>query len=63
MRHEECMKNDEEYRMTYEVLKKNELSLDKIIEVVVKSNGIVGVGVVSLKQHIDSNLDELMRGY
>ena len=42
---------------------KNEMSLEKIIEVVVKSNCLVGVGVISLKEDIETQLNELMKGY
>lgn len=61
-KHEECMK-DPEYRRTYEVLRDHRLSYEMITEVVVKSNGMVGVGVVSFKDEVGKQLDELMRGY
>lgn len=63
MKHEECMKTDAEYKRTYDLMKEHEMSLEKILEVVVKSNGIVGVGIVSLKGNIEKQLVELMQGY
>lgn len=63
MKHEECMETDVEYKEVYEIMLNNEMSLEKILEVVVKSNCLVGVGIVSLKDNIDRQLDELMRGY
>ena len=62
MKHDEMMK-DPEYRRTYEVLRDHRLSLEMIIDVVVKSNGIVGVGIVSLKDEINTQLDLIMKGY
>ena len=63
MKHEEMIKTNAEYRRTYNLMKDHELSIEQIIEVVVKSNGMVGVGVVSFKQAIDAQLDKLMKGY
>ena len=63
MKHEGCMEGDTEYKRTYDVLLKEGLSIEKILEVVVKSNGIVGVGVVTFKDNVNRKLDELMRGY
>lgn len=57
------MQNDAEYKRTYDLMKEHEMSLEKILEVVVKSNGIVGVGIVSLKGNIEKQLVELMQGY
>lgn len=63
MKHEECMKNDAEYKKVYDIFKENDLHLQKVLEVVVKSNGLVGVGIVSFKQGVDAQLDKLMKGY
>ena len=63
MKHNECMEKDEEYARTYDLLLDGQLSIEKIIEVVVKSNGMVGVGVVSFKQGLETQLDKLMKGY
>lgn len=57
------METDAEYKRTYDLMKEHEMSLEKILEVVVKSNGIVGVGIVSLKGNIEKQLVELMQGY
>ena len=62
MKHEEMMKNDEEYRKHTGYVR-HEMSFEKIVEVVVKSNRIVGVGVISLKEVIETQLNDLMRGY
>ena len=56
MKHEEMMKNDEEYKKTYDLMLEHDMSLEKIIEVVVKSNGIVGVGVVSFKDGVNNTI-------
>ena len=63
MKHEEMMKTDKEYRQTYEVLRDFRLSFEMITEVVVKSNGMVGVGIVSFKEELNNQLDKLMKGY
>ena len=63
MKHKEMMEIDEEYKRTYDVLLDSQLSIEKIIEVVVKSNGIVGVGIVSFKDGINHQLDNYMKGY
>ena len=62
MKHERMMK-DSIYRHTYEVLKKERLAIETILEVVVKSNGMVGVGIVSFKEEVNNQLDKLMKGY
>jgi len=63
MTHEESYKTDKEYARTYDVLWEKQLSLKKILEVVVKSNGIIGVGIISLQDEIIKQLDELIKGY
>lgn len=63
MKHEEMMEHEPEYKKTYDVLLKEKLSIDRIIEVVVKSNGLVGVGVISFKDDINKLLNDLMKGY
>ena len=63
MKHEEMMETNEEYKRTYDLLLEHGLSIETILEVVVKSNRIVGVGVVTFKQKVDEQLDKLMRGY
>jgi len=64
MGHEESYKTDPEYAHTYDVLLKEGLSLEKILEVVVKSNGLIGVGIISLTSKINKQLDELaVKGY
>ena len=63
MRHEEMIKTDPEYKRTYDLMLEHNMNFEKIIECVVKSNRIVGVGIVSLKQGVDTQLDDYMRGY
>ena len=63
MKHEEMMKSNAEYRRTYNLMLEHELSIETILEVVIKSNRIVGVGVVTFKENVNKQLDKLMRGY
>lgn len=63
MKHNECMEKDEEYKRTYDLMLKHGLDIDKILEVVVKSNGMVGVGIVTFNDNIDKHLATFMRGY
>lgn len=63
MRHDKTYDTDAEYKEVYDLMLEHNMDLDKIIEVVIKSNGIVGVGIVTLKDNINKELDKYMRGY
>jgi hypothetical protein len=62
--------NDRE-KLIYDFLKDNDISIVEIIDIVVKSNRLVGVGLVSLeeyivkaikKHHKYESLDKIMNG-
>jgi hypothetical protein len=62
--------NDRE-KLIYDFLKDNDISMVEIIDIVVKSNRLVGVGLVSLeeyivkaikKHHKYESLDKIMNG-
>jgi|TARA_R110000751_G_scaffold16793_2_gene52783 hypothetical protein len=62
--------NDRE-KLIYDFLKDNDISIVEIIDIVVKSNRLVGVGLVSLedyvvgaikKHHTYESLDKIMNG-
>ena len=49
--------NDRE-KLIYDFMKDNNISIEEIIDVVVKSNRLVGVGLVSLKDYVEQSIDK-----
>ena len=64
-------KFSEQELLIYDFLKKNKIDIEDVIDVIIKANGFVGVGLVSLeeyivkaikKHHKYESLDKIMNG-
>jgi|TARA_R100000988_G_scaffold97982_1_gene65763 hypothetical protein len=62
--------NDRE-KLIIDFMKDNKIDVDEVIDVIIKCNGIIGVGLVSLQDHLVSavkkhfkqeSLDKIMNG-
>jgi len=45
----------------YDFLLESGISLNEVIDVVIKSNGLIGVGLVSFKEELNSHIDNHYR--
>mgnify|MGYP006415246961 FL=1 len=46
----------EREQVVYDFLLENDVSLNEVLDVVIKSNGLVGVGVISLLNEMDAHI-------
>ena len=63
--------NDRE-KLIYEFMKDNDIDITEIIDIVIKTNRLIGVGLVSLEDYVveaikkhqknDESLDKIMNG-
>lgn len=46
----------EREQVVYDFLLENDVSLNEVLDVVIKSNGLVGVGLISLLNEMDAHI-------
>ena len=63
-------KFSEQELLIYDFLKENKIDIEDVIDLIIKANGFVGVGLVSLEKHVvkaikkhhtETSFEELMR--
>lgn len=46
----------------YEFMLDNDVSINEILDVIIESNNLIGVGIVSLQDQIDEHIGTYLRG-
>jgi len=57
------MKLNKREQKLYDFMRQNETGLDEVIDLVIKSNGIIGVGLVTLEESCKRTIDKHYYNY
>ena len=55
------MKDEKRKVKIYEFMADNNTSIEEILDVIIESNGLVGVGIISLQDQIDEHIGTYLK--